>query len=345
MSARELRAAPDADGDPAGDRDGSRASDGDSDGSRAGDNDSDGSRAGDSDSDGSRASDNDSDSDGDSHRDGAGAREFPSPIRAVGASVTGRAHRLAGRNNQDAWYVARGDGAVVAVVCDGCGSGGHSEVGARLGARLVANAVLRRLDDGRACDDALLEEARVEVRERLRALADALGGGREVILSHLMFTVVGAAITRAGEVCLFHLGDGVLCDGADRFTLGPYPDNAPPYLGHALLAAPESPETRFTVARRRPRAEATAILLASDGAAEWDAIAARPLPGTRESLGPLVRLLADERYLAHPDALRRRLTLAARDHACLAAGDLVRSAGLLDDDTTIVLLCDRGARP
>ncbi|MFN7131809.1 MAG: protein phosphatase 2C domain-containing protein, partial [Myxococcales bacterium] len=94
-------------------------------------------------------------------------------LQIAAGSVIGRLHANAGRNNQDAFDVSVGPEVAVAVVCDGCGSGARSEVGAVLGARLLTAALrteaaaARR--EGRTPD---LERAREAVLARLRALAD-----------------------------------------------------------------------------------------------------------------------------------------------------------------------------
>src|SRR6185312_766688 len=59
-------------------------------------------------------------------------------------SVSGRAHRSMDQANQDAIYCHTWDGGLVAVVCDGCGSAPHSGMGAALGCRLTAGALVRR---------------------------------------------------------------------------------------------------------------------------------------------------------------------------------------------------------
>jgi serine/threonine protein phosphatase PrpC len=66
-------------------------------------------------------------------------------IDVATGSVVGRDHGRTGKNNQDALaYVPLQEG-IVAVVCDGCGSQPHSEVGAQLGAQLLTQAVARQL--------------------------------------------------------------------------------------------------------------------------------------------------------------------------------------------------------
>ena len=61
----------------------------------------------------------------------------------AGGSVAGRSHVLAGKGNQDAYHWSVEERSLVAVVCDGCGSGAESEVGAALGARLLVAEAAR----------------------------------------------------------------------------------------------------------------------------------------------------------------------------------------------------------
>ena len=67
------------------------------------------------------------------------------PFEVAWGSVIGCDHQRVGKNNQDAAWVSQSDRLLVAVVCDGCGSVAHSEVGASLGARWVAQAIVDRL--------------------------------------------------------------------------------------------------------------------------------------------------------------------------------------------------------
>src|SRR5205085_10298143 len=111
------------------------------------------------------------------------------------ASVIGHEHARAGRNNQDAFCVDVSEAGWIAVVADGCSSGGASEVGARIGARLLVKAIRGELerDAGRPAE-LLLESARAAVLAELRGLADALGGNARTVAEHLLFTLVGALI-------------------------------------------------------------------------------------------------------------------------------------------------------
>ena len=220
-------------------------------------------------------------------------------------SVIGREHRRTDRPCQDAFAVRRGERAVVAVVCDGCGSGAHSELGARLGANLVASAMVERLERGEGVAEwATWRGACDEVVARLGELVPVLGeDAGAAIARHLLFTVLAVAVTDDGAAVLA-IGDGiVVVDGAARVIEAE--DNAPAYLGYELVGAPVALDVRGLAAPR-------SIVLASDGAA--------PL------VGALCGLAAEDRMFRNPDGLRRMLAIAGRE------------PGLLVDDATVVAL-------
>lgn len=136
-------------------------------------------------------------------------------------SVPGRAHAFGGRNNQDAFHWAQDDRGLAAVVCDGCGSGSRSEIGAFLGARIVVESVLRHAPDW--------DLVRVDVLARLECLARLA----HLEVEHsLLFTIVGAHVTDEGAT-VFAAGDGVVRFGTERIVLGPY--DAPPYLAYGTV--------------------------------------------------------------------------------------------------------------
>jgi len=156
-------------------------------------------------------------------------------------TVTGRAHLLAGRNGQDAFAVERAGGGAVAVVCDGCGGEPRSEIGAVLGARLVARALARERD---------LDVVRRDVLAGIARVADAAGAD---VRECLLFTVV-AAVLRGGNALVVTCGDGVVAvDGAVR-AMGPYA--APPYVAYGGA---------WEVLHDGP---ASTVLVGTDGAAD-----------------------------------------------------------------------------
>ena len=250
-------------------------------------------------------------------------------VEVATGSVAGRSHRRVGKANQDAVAWRRGGRGLVMVVCDGCGSGARSEVGAEVGARLWLRALGERVEAGAVIDEALFAAAGDEVLDHLAALCAILGAPagearRELVGSHLLATSLCAVITRA-RVAVHALGDGVVGLGREQRVIGPFPDNAPPYLALGLIG-------------ERPRGETWSAdaavgcaLLATDGAV--------PLLTGAGACPELVDAADAEPLYRNPAALTRRLGLLAEDATSIDwdAGRVERSPALLDDDATIAL--------
>jgi hypothetical protein len=236
-------------------------------------------------------------------------------ISIAGGSVVGRAHRRAGRGSQDAFAFGHAGPVAIAVVCDGCGGGARSEVGAAIGARVWTAAIAAQVETGAGVD---LDGARDAVLAHLRDLATAMGGGAAVVREHLLFTSV-IAVWTPDRVEVRAIGDGVIAIDGEVTTVGPFADNEPPYLAYGLLGA-TPPWSRAIV-----RDHARSVLIATDGAA---------------ALGDLAPFTDDARWFAHPDALRRRLAVINREELVYdaARGAIERRGAPLDDDTTLVVL-------
>ena len=248
--------------------------------------------------------------------------------RVAGGSVIGSAHRRSDRPNQDAWVVARRERALVGVVADGCGSAPHSEVGAWLGARVWAQIVHELLDTGLLPDDpALWRLACAASLERLRGVLEGLPGPLEDrVREAMLFTLVGFVLTPA-RLVVHAIGDGLIClDGRTR-ALGPFPDNAPPYLGYGLLGA--TPQVEIVHALDADDFER--LVIASDGAEDLDALAS----------------FADPILLGRPHGLARTLARVNREQLCVDwdAEVVEHSRGILRDDTTLSAVSRVDGRP
>ena len=155
------------------------------------------------------------------------------PFELAAATVLGREHARAGRNNQDAFWARASEHGLVAVVADGCGSGAQSELGAQLGARRVVEGALALLGKGVAADSPeFLPLLEADMFCFLRALWGELG--ERALGEALLFTLVGAIITPE-HTLVFSAGDGVWALNGEVHPLGPFPGNAPPYLAYGLL--------------------------------------------------------------------------------------------------------------
>lgn len=259
-------------------------------------------------------------------------------FEAAAGSVPGRTHALAGRPSQDALVLLAAPASLVAVVADGCGGAEHSEIGAWIGAHTLSSELARAAGPDLA-ERGFWDGVQARVLAALRGTAANMGGDlADIARRFFLFTVVGAVI--AGDhAAVFSLGDGLVAVNGEVTRLGPFPGNAPPYLGHALCGEARA-DLRFVLHRGMPARDVRSILVATDGAAEWDELQARHLPGTKEPVGPLARLWQDDRCFAHPDALRRRLARMNRSHVRpdWASRRLEKEPGLLEDDTTIAVI-------
>jgi hypothetical protein len=221
-------------------------------------------------------------------------------FQAAAGSIVGTAHLHAGRNGQDGFAIHCQGEVTVAVVTDGCGSAPHSEVGAKIGAAIVARCVAQ----------GGLKPAPTSIIEQLRAVAVTLGDDLETVVSeYLLFTIVGVVIAPE-ETIVFSAGDGMFAINGMERVIGPYPGNAPPYLGYALI---DGNEPGFTIEHRGPTWEIESIVIATDGAARL--------------AGSLYLFSSDDRVFRNPDAVRRKLFRLTR-----------HGSAVLDDDTTVVVL-------
>jgi hypothetical protein len=251
--------------------------------------------------------------------------------RGAVAAVTGARHLRIGRNGQDAAARWLGPRAAAVIVCDGCGSAPASEVGAQLGARLWMRAFARVFHESDTASDsvsvaasiadpALWARMRARVVRELAAIAATLGGElADAVHDFLLFTCVIAAADDTGAACVYAIGDGAFAFGGGRpRALGPFADNAPPYLAYDLLGHPPVPAT-FTLA---PPSTQT-IVIATDGA-------------DRTRLAEL----AAPRFVDHADALRRHLTVLARDTERIDwdARRIARTPAALQDDCAVGIL-------
>lgn len=252
----------------------------------------------------------------------------PDAVRGAAAAVIGARHVRSARNGQDAaaTWIAAGSGA--AVVCDGCGSGASSEVGARLGAQLVLAAIERGIEGaeaGGATTATFWEGVRADVVRALDGLvtvmprASEAGWREQHVHDHFLFTVV-AAVMLPDAIVVWAIGDGAYAiDGRVR-ELGPFANNQPPYLAYDLVGTPASAHLEVV--------QGSSVLVATDGVAEVG----------------LDHLAGVDRFVAHPDALRRHLALLARgtERVDWDARRVVRTPALLQDDGAVALLV-RGA--
>ena len=259
----------------------------------------------------------------------------------VGGSVIGREHLRVGKNNQDAYGWNVTETGAIAVVCDGCGSGIHSEVGAKLGARMIVETLHRSLKDGLCLEhEEFWQTIQQKLLNQLQQVAEQLGGERaKTVRDYLLFTIVGVVITPA-ITSVFTLGDGVIAVNDQVMQLGPFANNAPPYLAYGLLKGNVSESLPIKALQVLPTKQVQSLLLGSDGVSDLMEVAKHPLPGRSDVVGDIAQFWQDERYFRNPDQVRRRLALINREVTILnpQAQQCLKQPGLLLDDTTLIVI-------
>ncbi len=250
----------------------------------------------------------------------------------AGGTVIGRDHRHVGRNNQDAYTILANGPYTIAIVADGCSSGTFSEVGAQVGVRLVAENLRSQLEARRQIN---WETATRQVLARLEMLASTMGGNyREVVEEYFLFTLVGVVISTE-HATFFGLGDGTIYINGTQLPLGPYPNNAPPYLAYGLLEGRVDVDPGLLHVRPHQMVAVNDLrhfLIGSDGVDDLVARQNDHMPGMSQAVGPVSQFWEQDRYYnGNPILVSRQLNLISRDWP-RANPEL----GLLGDDTTII---------
>ncbi len=141
----------------------------------------------------------------------------------VAASRRGTSHERRGERRQDAFRTlgtASGD-AVVLVACDGAGSAARGGSGAAIAARMLSNALRRRLDSGMWPTDENVWDGIDEVRDRIAVVAERIG-----MTSRDFATTVVLVISDGTRTMAVHVGDGaavVRCRETEVWTALSWP--------------------------------------------------------------------------------------------------------------------------
>jgi hypothetical protein len=267
----------------------------------------------------------------------------------AGGSVTGRSHLRVGKNNQDAYYGVCLEDYSIAVVCDGCGSGNSSEVGAKIGAKLVVSAISKMLKDHRLPSKEFWEEVRQYILGKLQNLALAMDSNgtlfKTIIHHYFLFTIVGVLITKTG-VTIFSIGDGVIIINGKIKQLGPFAKNAPPYLAYSLLITQnihpkiDDSQWQFQIQNQLPTNQVKSILIGTDGVIDLIKVAKCNLPGHSAYVGEISQFWQKDIYFKKPDMVSRHLYLINQEikKSDSENQQKLKQVSLLPDDTTLIVI-------
>lgn len=263
-------------------------------------------------------------------------------FQMAAGSIPGTDHTKPGQplnlNNHDAFVCRSNNGSIIGIVCDGCGSSKHSEVGAKIGARLLMQAFDKyknRLDDAavwRRIEFDLISQ----ISTLTNAMSDPLGSDSysSIIKEYFLFTIVGFVMT-PNRTHLFHIGDGtIFVNGND---IGPPHEFAPPYISYQLTGSSlhdDASDLLHFKITPISTPEINTLLVGTDGVADLVEHCEDHLPNKAEKVGPLSQFWTEDKFFRNNDAVRRRLALINKE--------IVRDGtifyGPLRDDTTLISL-------
>jgi hypothetical protein len=262
-------------------------------------------------------------------------------------SVMGTHHAQLPHNNQDAFYSVTTPHCQLHLVADGCGDpvvGLHSEVGAQIGVRIVAQAIERGLSRfvryrsryPAPGSEPFWQRVKQDALTQLYSTAQSMGDTpSKVIGNYFLFTLLGVLIT-ASETVVFGIGDGVYCVNGYWNTIGPFPDNRPPYLSYNLLSSGTDPLLQFQLHQTIKTVDLQTFFIGTDGVTQLMNAASQNVPGEDDLVGPIEQFWQDE-YFSSPYILPLRLKLLAQPQYVWTPQQLNVSPGLLPDDTTFIV--------
>jgi Protein phosphatase 2C len=269
---------------------------------------------------------------------------------AAGSTV-GTEHLRLKKNNQDAFFYLTSPDTIIGVVCDGCGSQSHSEVGAKLGASLLASSLQHYLQlSGTDVNfEKCLQLAQADVLAHLRTLVSKMAtphtGYAPLVCNYFLFTVIGFVVTK-DTTWIFSLGDGVTyLNGEARIQ--EFEGNAPPYLGYNLLSSHHLTQFQtgdhqldISVDVELATNELQSLMIGTDGAVQLAQISDEFFPGKRKQVGPISQFWEKNKFFTNKDMIRRTLFMINREtvRPNWETHSLKKIPGLLEDDTTLIVV-------
>ncbi|MFN5835872.1 MAG: protein phosphatase 2C domain-containing protein [Pseudanabaena sp.] len=262
------------------------------------------------------------------------AQQLANQFEYASGSIIGRNHVLTNKNNQDAYQISVNEKFIAAVVCDGCGSGKHSEVGAKLGSHMVIEAIANLLNldpnqDSEISTSEFWDSVKIHLLKHLKEFVSLFNsnkshGEMQFVNDYLLFTIVGTLITEH-ETVTFSIGDGAIAVNGKFTEIPPYADNAPPYLAYGLYK-PDA--VHFEIRNRLPTQELESLLISTDGIMDL------------VTVENIAQFWQESRYFQNPNAIRRKLALLNREEIKpnWQKRELTKRSGVLSDDTSLVVI-------
>ena len=268
-------------------------------------------------------------------------------------SVRGAEHVRIDKPNQDSLLVHRQDNNIIGVVCDGNSSSEYSEVGSRIGARIICKNIKSWLEwafnkDGEIAEEELswfMDKLKGDIVGDINKVSSIMSfsplskksNEKDILSDHFVFTSLFFIITNSVYI-VAGVGDGTYIINDELKPIGDYPGNCPPGIVYALFPYLDSHMHEVAIHEFGPVSDLKNILIASDGADYITEKCLHNIPGKDEPVGEINQFLENDKYFKNPDSVRRKLTLMNRNTQKIDWGNktIDKSTGLLYDDTTLI---------
>lgn len=151
-------------------------------------------------------------------------------------SVHKNPHGPGATNNQDAVQPILVNGKVVGgVICDGCGSMPHSEIGSQFGVKAIADIVANEHAKKKPIQwDEVTKKALEQIKRVARLYKSKAETLEDVIKNYFQFTVI-ITVVCDDKVIVAACGDGVFVHDDDVWEIEIPIKNSPPYLAYNLI--------------------------------------------------------------------------------------------------------------
>jgi hypothetical protein len=237
-------------------------------------------------------------------------------------STIGNDHKLLGRNNQDYFVVKKNNDKIVGIVCDGCGSGAHSEVGAKIGANIIVDRIMSSTN--------LTPAIRKVLHSEIAHIAAMMCGDSSkvntVIWDYFLFTIMGFIIEKDKTV-IFSIGDGVYSLNGEKYAIE-YENNAPPYIMYE--------NSTFKLLQTVDTKDLNSLIIGSDGLNDIERCKDNLDPFGKNLIGGIDQFVDGDKYFYNRDNVRRRLDIINRSLTTVVDGNIIKTKGVLRDDTTLI---------
>ena len=256
----------------------------------------------------------------------------------AGGSIAGTAHTKPNSpgyiNNQDAFAFGTHENISYGIVCDGCSSTKHSEVGAQIAVKIFGNSLTHLLKYyGDNYNYLSITEFYYDnfVNSIVRVIhgMNLNNNFKDVVMDYFLFTSVFFVIFPE-KTYICSVGDGVYAVNGEITKIEAKEKNIPQYLGYGFINKDFRPSLNIV---ETPTESINTLMIGSDGVNDLIDAETKIIPMSGEVVGNISQFWDNPKMFSNADMVRRRL--AVINHSVYKDDHFV--PGLLPDDTTMVV--------